>query len=61
MPNAQRRENQGVGLLNPLHLRAGDAEILDDGGDRHVDNRRVNNDERDGQTDEQQAEPPGAR
>jgi hypothetical protein len=41
----QRGEDERVRLLHPLHLRGGDLQFIDDGGDCDVDDRRIHDDQ----------------
>jgi hypothetical protein len=56
----QRCEDERVGLLYPLHAGGVDAQVVDDGRDRDVDDRRVDDDERHGDADEDQPGPAAA-
>ena len=53
----ERSEHEGVRLLHPLHLGGGDPEVVDDRGDRDVDDRRVDDDQRHGDADEDESCP----
>ena len=53
----QRGEDERVRLLHPLHLRRGDAEVVDDRRDRDIDDRGVDDDQRHRDADEDEADP----
>jgi len=53
----QGGEHQRVRLLHPLHLGRGDTQIVHDRRNRHIHDRRIDDDQRHGDADEDQAHP----